>query len=204
MMKRLLAALLAVIFTSSIALAAGLWPGLPPVFPAGTTGAQNANGQSIGTGYTTLPLTGSELIPADTGLSSGRAPQTEAISVNQLGLYTPTVQTLVTSAGTLPIDASLGSLYTITLAGNPTLVTPSNLSAGKFFRIRFNQDSTGSRVVTTASIPIYKWTSLTASNAVLTTTANAQDLVSCLYDGTFVLCSPQRDYINNAGRPTTP
>ena len=41
-----------------------------------------------GTQYpTTLPLTGNELIPADTQLPSGLNPQSEAISTAQLGTY---------------------------------------------------------------------------------------------------------------------
>lgn len=55
---------------------AGMWSGLPAASSSPTTG--NA---------TTLPLTGSETGAFDTGLSSGRNPQTETISVDQIKTY---------------------------------------------------------------------------------------------------------------------
>lgn len=193
-------------------LAAGFFTqNLPPVFPAGTTGNQNnLNGVSIGTGYTTLPLVGTELIPADTNLANGLVPQSEAISVDQLRTYVQTPSALV-SAATLAYSLLSSSLFNIILSANSTLGTPSALMAGKVWQLRFSQDGTGSRVLTTASVPIYKWFNL-VSNVngapvvlpVLTTTANAVDLVSCTYDGTFALCSVQRDALNNAGRQTQP
>lgn len=188
---------------ATLAVAAGLYTnGVPPVYVPGTTGNQSVNGVSIGTGYTTLPLTGLELIPADTQLSGGRAPQTEAISVSQLRLFTVTPVGL-TSAASLAIDASLSDMYTLTLSSNSSLATPSNLQAGKAFRLRFTQDTVGSRVLTTASVPIWKWNGL-SSGAVLTTTANATDLINCAYDGIFILCTPQRDFLNNQGRQLQP
>lgn len=195
----------ALMLLAGAAFAAGVYTnGFPTVFAVGTTGNQTINGVSIGTGYTTLPLTGNELIPADTQLSGGRVPQTEAISVNQLGLFTPAAVAL-TYAATIAPDASLGEFYTVTLTGALTLQTPSNLVSGKAFTLRVNQDSTGSRVLTTASIPIYKWTGLAAGGVVLTTTANAQDMIACRYDGTFVLCTVTRDFVQfNGGRATTP
>lgn len=211
--QKLLLAVMAVVSLGVLpALAAGFFTqNLAPVFPAGTTGNQtNLNGSSIGTGYTTLPLVGTELIPADTNLASGLAPQSEAISVDQLRTYVQTPSALVTAA-TLAYSLLSSSLFNIILSANSTLGTPSNLMAGKQWQLRFAQDSVGSRVLTTASVPIYKWFNL-VSNVngpavvlpVLTTNANAVDLISCTYDGTFALCSVQRDGINNAGRQTQP
>lgn len=56
--------------------AAGQFPGYPQATSSPTTG--NA---------ATLPLTGNELIPADTQLPNGVQPQTEVISTSQLKTY---------------------------------------------------------------------------------------------------------------------
>lgn len=211
--KLLLAALAVVSLGILPALAAGFFTqNLPPVFPAGTTGNQNnLNGVSIGTGYTTLPLVGTELIPADTNLSAGLNPQSEAISVDQLRTYVQTPSAL-TSAATLAYSLLSSSLFTLTMSANQTLGTPSNLMPGKQWQLRFTQDSVGSRVLTTASVPIYKWFNLVSTSfagtstvlPVLTTTAAASDIVSCTYDGLFAYCGVLRDGISNAGRPSSP
>lgn len=182
------------------ALAAGVYTnGFPTVFPAGTTGNQSINGQSIGRGYTTLPLTGSELIPADTQLANGQVPQTEAISVSQLKLFTtaPITQAPAVSGATVTVDTSLAELYTLTLTANNLLGTPSNLVAGKTWRMLVNQDSTGSRTLAFATA-LYTWpcsgyASSTAMNTsatcsgnsapVLSATASSVDLLQFTYDG---------------------
>lgn len=206
-MRKLLFALLGVaaLIGVPVAYAAGLFPGLPTVQPAGTTGSVTVNGVTIPqSGYTVLPLTGSETIPADTNLSSGRTPQTEAITVHQLHSYVRAPVAL-TSAASLAINAMLGDFFTHTIAAAQSLATPTNLQSGQVFRIRVIQDATGSRVLTTANVPIYKWTGLTTPGAILTTTAAAADMITCAYDGTFVLCSPQRDYVLfNGTRPASP
>lgn len=208
-MRKLILALVGVMIASTVAYAAGLYTnGLPPVFPPGTTGNQtNLNGDNIGTGYVTLPLGSNYLIPMDTQLSSGRPPQTIAVTVSQMSLYSAPPNA-ITSAATLTINASLSNLHTITLGANSTLGTPSNLQAGQNFALRVQQDTVGSRVLTSLNIPIWRWSipsnPAIASGVLLTTTANAVDLMRCTYDGTFILCAVTRDYITgNGGRPTS-
>lgn len=163
-------------------LAAGLFPGLPPVMPAGTTTPQTVNGSSIGLGYTVFPLTGNELIPADTGLASGGIPQTEVITPKQLSLYSAPAVAL-TDIPTIALDASQSELYTVTLAGNRILANPTNLQSGQVFRLQVKQDATGSRTLSyQATAGIFTWPGGTAPT--LSTGANAVDLLTFVYDGT--------------------
>src|SRR5215472_15100587 len=69
---------LGLMLTASLAYAGGFFTnGVPP---AG------------GTQYpSTIPLTGSETIPVDTNLASGRNPQSEAVTVSQIAQYSGAV-----------------------------------------------------------------------------------------------------------------
>lgn len=167
---------------------AWLLAGITPVLAAGiyTNGLPNvgAAGTTAGTGATVLPLTGLEQAPFDTQLTQGLNPASEAITVNQISLYEPALVP-VTDAATITADASLGRLYTITLGGNRTLGTPTNLFPGKTFRLQVTQDGTGSRTLTYASL--FKWTNGVAPT--LSTTPGAVDLLTFVYNGTNLLGS---------------
>lgn len=77
MRKPVLAGLVAGLLLAGVGFAyAGMWSGLPAATSSPTTG--NA---------VTLPLTGNEVGAFDTGLSGGRNPQTETISVDQIKEY---------------------------------------------------------------------------------------------------------------------
>lgn len=77
MKKKALIALVAGLLLGGIATSyAGMWSGLPAATSSPSTG--NA---------ATLPLTGNEVSAFDTGLSGGRNPQTETISVDQIKTY---------------------------------------------------------------------------------------------------------------------
>lgn len=138
----------------------------------------NTNGMT----QATFPLTGSELIPADTQLTAGLNPETESVSVSQIkGFERPPVA--LTDAATISTDASLASLFTVTLAGNRTLANPSNLQSGGTYRFEVNQDATGARTLTYGNK--FKF----SGSSTLTTTASAIDMLSCSYDGTSLLCT---------------
>jgi hypothetical protein len=85
--KTLVAAVLAT-FAITAAYAAGLFPNLPIVGQASYCGgfSTGVSGQVCTTTVPAGPtaLTGNELIPADTQLSQGQAPQTVSIPVSQL------------------------------------------------------------------------------------------------------------------------
>lgn len=74
--KTLLALVAGLLLAGGVASYAGMWSGLPAATSSPSTG--NA---------TTLPLTGSEVGAFDTGLSGGRNPQTETISIDQIKTY---------------------------------------------------------------------------------------------------------------------
>ena len=86
-------------------------------------------------------------------------------------------QTL-TDGATVTWDTSLGRVATITLGGNRTFAKPTNLKVGTYI-LRVYQDGTGSRTLTWNAA--FKWTAQTAP--VLTTTANAMDVITFFSDG---------------------
>lgn len=96
-----------------------------------------------------------------------------------------TVGTVTLVDGTnIPVDASLGNTFEVTLGGNRTLDNPTNLVDGQTLIFRIIQDATGSR--TLAYGTAYKFPGGTGPT--LTTTANAIDLLSCSSDGTNLHC----------------
>lgn len=77
---------------------------------------------------------------------------------------------------TISVDASEGNLYTVTLTGNRALGAPTNPIAGQRITFRFEQDGTGSRVITYNAI--YRFPT---GEPVLQTEANAIDYVTFQY-----------------------
>jgi hypothetical protein len=94
-------------------------------------------------------------------------------------------ETAITDAATIATDASLGNVFTCTLAGNRTLGAPTNVAAGATYIWKFTQDGTGSR--TLAYNAVFKSPSGTAPT--LTTTAAAIDIISGVSNGTNVYCT---------------
>lgn len=127
-----------------------------------------------------FPLTGSEQFAADTQLTQGLAPESEAISLNQIrGYYRAPVS--LTSGTTVATNATLADLFQLTLATNTTLSNPTNLTSGQTWRVEVTQDATGAR--TMAFGTLYKF----SGSSTLTTTAGAIDMFSFTYDGTVIL-----------------
>lgn len=92
--------------------------------------------------------------------------------------YAPKVVAL-TDAATITTDASLGNIFTVTLAGNRTLASPTNPTSGQKAIWRLTQDATGSRTLTLGAafrlgtdIP----------SIVLTTAANKTDYIGAIYN----------------------
>lgn len=109
----------------------------------------------------TVPLTGNELIPADTQLPNGVYPQTEAISVSTLKNYmfgntasgtasaTAGAATLNAGRGVVTSEAlttAAGAVYTLTLT-NSTIAATSIVQA----TAQFGTSTTGQPVVATAT-----------------------------------------------------
>jgi len=96
------------------------------------------------------------------------------------GAINITSQTL-TDGSTISWDVSQGAIAYVTLAGNRTIASPSNLKVGTLI-LHVNQDATGGRTLTWNSV--FKWPVGTAP--VLSTSANAKDIFSFICDGTYL------------------
>jgi hypothetical protein len=86
----------------------------------------------------------------------------------------------LTSGATVNTDASLSNNFKLVLATNATLANPTNLTDGMVLNYRIKQDATGSRTLAYGS----KFKFPGGSAPVLSTAANAVDLMSCYYDST--------------------
>lgn len=87
----------------------------------------------------------------------------------------------LTDAATILVNAQLGFLFRVTLAGSRTIAAPSNPVDGQRITFELKQDGTGSRLIT--------WTSTAGgfsfggqSAPTLTTTAAKTDRVSFVYN----------------------
>lgn len=120
------------------------------------------------------------------------------VFANSATLDSPTINTLMTVNGssvfnkqmsspfvtltdgpTISIDASLGNMFKVTLAGTPrTVGIPSNPADGQSINIHIKQGGSGSNTLTWNTI--YKWPSGVAP--VLSTAVGALDVVSCTYN----------------------
>ena len=90
------------------------------------------------------------------------------------------ISSIISSIGTtITIDLSVGNCLFITLNNNITL-SLVNAKIGVYI-LQIKQDATGSRTITWPSS--IKWSG--ASAPTLTTTANAWDIVTLVYDGTY-------------------
>lgn len=127
----------------------------------------------------TLPFTGSETVPMDTNLSSGRYPQTETATMNQVSSFTRT-PVVLTDAATITWDASQGSNYMVTLGGNRTVATPTNVLPGQVLRLEVAQDGTGSRTLTWNGFA--HWAGEAQTAPTLTTTPSRIDVIYFLCD----------------------
>lgn len=89
----------------------------------------------------------------------------------------------LTDGATINTDASQGSIFRVTLAGNRTMAAPTNAVDGQEITYELVQDATGGRTIT--------WTSGsggfafdTLSAPILTLTASKRDFVSFFYNST--------------------
>ena len=143
-----------------------------------TNGLPTAGGSQY---PSTLPLTGNELVPADTQLTNGQNPASEAISVSQLkGFFRAPVA--LTDAATVSTNALSGSLYTLSLATSATLDTPSNLQSGQSWQIAVTQAGTNA---TLGFVSKYLWSG--GTKPTISQTNARIDLLTFVYDGTHIL-----------------
>jgi len=81
--------------------------------------------------------------------------------------------TSITDAASVVMNMATNNQFSITLAGNRTLATPTNLTIGQTGHIYFNQDGTGSR--TMGYNAVFKFPG--GTDPTLSTAANAVDLL---------------------------
>lgn len=86
----------------------------------------------------------------------------------------------LTDAASIAVDASVYSNFRVVLGGSRTLANPTGLFNGQQLFFRIKQDATGNRTLNYGSM--YKFPGGTLP--VLSTGANALDVLSCQYDST--------------------
>lgn len=96
----------------------------------------------------------------------------------------------LTDGANIATDASLSNNFKVTLAGNRTLDNPTNPTEGMVVNWAIKQDATGSRTLAYGSA--FKFPGGTPP--VLSTAANAKDLMSCYYDGSVWLCNMNKAF----------
>ena len=130
-------------------------------------------------------------IPADTNAASGGAPESVAINTNG-GLLASlgNSQAGVISGSTLTLDASLGSLFSLSLSGSAYAMRVINMSPGQLLEVYLGQSSTGSTISTyktgfgasTASDTAVVWAAKTAPT--LSTSNPSYDVLTFRYNAT--------------------
>lgn len=96
----------------------------------------------------------------------------------------------LTDAASIAWDVSANQVATVTLAGNRTLANPTGGVAGATYLLIVKQDATGSRTLSYGTN--FKFPGGTVPT--LTTTANATDVLSFIYDGTRMLGVAQKNF----------
>jgi hypothetical protein len=90
---------------------------------------------------------------------------------------------ILTDAATVNWNAALGSIATVTLAGDRVMGAPSNLRVGTYI-LHVIQDGAGGRTLDFASAGVYKW--VAGVTPELTSTPGARDVISFVSDGTYL------------------
>ena len=91
--------------------------------------------------------------------------------------WAPAISAL-TDAATILVNAALGNVFRVTLAGNRTLGAPTNPADGQTIDFEVTQDGTGSRTLAYASV--YEF-STTIASPTLSTAAGDVDLLTFRY-----------------------
>jgi hypothetical protein len=95
-----------------------------------------------------------------------------------------TAPVALTSGTIVNTDAGASTVFTLTLAHNATLASPTNAVAGLSYKWVIAQDGTGGR--TLAFDAAFRFPG--GTDPALSTAAGAVDVLVCLYDGTNWLC----------------
>lgn len=96
----------------------------------------------------------------------------------------------LTDGATINWDLRYEQVAEVTLAGNRTLANPTNGEAGGTYLLVVRQDATGSRTLNFGAN--YRFPGGTVPT--MTSTANAVDVLTFVYDGTYMLGAAQQDF----------
>ena len=133
-----------------------------------------------------LKANGSGVVSSATAGTDFVSPSVVTTFTKQQAFGTATL----TDAGTIAWDVSVAQVAKVTLGGNRTLGAPTNLIDGATYILRVKQDGTGSR--TLAYNAVFKWPGGTAP--VLSTAANALDILTFVSDGTYLYGVAQKAF----------
>lgn len=103
---------------------------------------------------------------------------------------TDTVIQTLTDSTTIIFNANNGKSASVTLGGNRTLAI-SNMANGSFLSLLIIQDNIGSRTIT---LPSCKVIAGGASSVTLTTTVNAQDILTFWKINNILYCNYGKNY----------
>jgi hypothetical protein len=159
--------------------------GMPPMFaPTGLTGAVAAS-RYVGATASGHPTTGTFAIGDWTVDRTGThwfctVAGTPGTWVTPAGpaLFSAMTPVALTDAATIAVNAALGNLFRVTLAGNRTLGAPTNPTDGQTLDFEITQDGTGTRTLAYASAFEF---STTLGSPTLSTAAGAVDMLSFRY-----------------------
>lgn len=157
----------------------------------------NVKSTGISTGGTVsaTTLTGTLSTAAQTNitsvgtLSALTVSGTNTSDVTVLKKFNETVVALGSVSGdqSSALNATNGSIYTLTATGDITINTIANAVAGTSMTIKIIQDGTGSRALTSSM-------KFVGGSKTLSTAAGAIDVISVVYDGTDYLASLTKAY----------
>lgn len=147
----------------------------------GGTGATDAAGGRINLGLGTAAI-------ANTGTGAANVPTVSQADARYA--RAASLQTLADQA-TVAWDVSAGASAQLTLGGNRTLANPTNLQAGASYILFVRQDATGGRTLAYGSA--FRWPS--GAVPILSTAANAVDILTFISDGTLLYGVAQRGFL---------
>lgn len=125
------------------------------------------------------PLTGIETVPADTNLTGGLNPASEAVTVGQLAQYVNAPAAL--TAGTaVAVSGTSTNLFTLSLASSSTLSNPTNMQSGQVFRVLVTQAGGGSHTLGYGTA--FKFAG--GTKPTISVTNGAVDMLTFVYNGT--------------------
>lgn len=125
--------------------------------------------------------------------AAGIVPSVAALLTAQRNTWTKAqdvAQVTLVDGATINTDASLSNVFTVTLGGNRTLANPTNLVAGQVLIYHINQDGAGNRTLSYGSL----FKKPAGQTLTLSTAANAKDTLTCVYDGTILRCTLNRNF----------